>query len=175
LNYNDSSAKYNIEKAFENRMNNGRYETLLLLDLLSSIIDRDGNEGEALTRMYDMCCKGLDFLEDLGMYIGLDISNMFYDNDYNELNQDQKLEIVESAYPKARELAIEVRKWIIEESIKLTGNLILGNNRMEFLDLRKEEEKLSPIWIQDKRNGKNYVNNKSSWIKRFFGKQNLKS
>ena len=58
LNYGASSSKYEIGKILKERFDKGKFESVKMVELLTSIIERDGKEGESLTRMYDLYCKG---------------------------------------------------------------------------------------------------------------------
>ncbi len=160
-----------------------------MVELLTSIIERDGEEGESLTRMYDLYCRGYYFLEDLGLGIGLfiEVPNKYGVEYYHELNDKQKKELVNSVYPSAKELAIELKNWILKGDLKLTGERESELNRWQYIDNRTEEDKKSGVWkVEDvdsktgevrsklnlllNKNGdfKTSEEPKDNWIKRIF-------
>jgi hypothetical protein len=150
VNYNTPSSKNKIGKILKNRINEGKIQTIKFLRLLHSIIVRDGKEGESLMRMYDLYCTGYWFLEDLGLGIGLFIevplSYKYEVLNYNELSEKQKEELVNIAYPKAKELAEELKNWIIKGKLILIGEKEPELNRLQYIDNRTEKDKVSRIW-----------------------------
>jgi len=189
LNYETSSSKYEIGKIIKDRFDEGKFESLKMVELLTSIIERDGKEGESLTRIYDLYCRGYYFLEDLGLGIGLfiEVPNKYGFEYYHELNEKQKKELVNSVYPSAKKLAIELKKWILKGDLKLTGERESELNRWQFIDNRTEEDKKSRVWKVDDvdsktgevRSKSNLLLNKNgdfitseesndNWIKRIF-------
>ena len=153
LNFNTPSVKYEVRKILESRVNEGKFQNIIFLNLLNSIIERDGKEGESLVRMYDLYCDGYYFLEDLGLGIGLQIDapSGFGVDYYHELNDNQKEQLVNSVYPTAKELAEELKNWIVNEELILTGEIDSDLHRWEFIDNRSEENRQSRVWeIVDK-------------------------
>lgn len=148
LNYNTPSSKYEIGKILKERFDKGKFEAIKMIHLLNSIIDRDGNEGESLIRMYDLYCKGYYFLEDLGLGIGLflDVPNKYGVEYFHELIGSQKKELVDSVYPYAEQLAIELKHWILNGDIKLSGEKDEILNRWQYTDNRTEKDKVSKVW-----------------------------
>jgi vacuolar-type H+-ATPase subunit I/STV1 len=192
LNYNNSNSKQEVGKILSERLDEGKFETVRMINLLNSIIDRDGNEGEAMTIMYDLYCKGYSFLEDLGLGIGLfiKVSNKYEVEYFHELKDFQKQELVNSVYPPAKELAEELIKWLVVRDLILTGEKEPELNKWKFIDNRIEEDQQSRIWeisdidkktneIESKqnilldKNGDFKSNNKleTSWIKRTLKKK----
>ncbi len=192
LNYKTSSAKYEIGKILKRKLDNGKFETVKMINLLNTIIERDGKEGEALTKMYDLYCKGYYFLEDLGLGIGLhiEIPNKFGVEYYHELNDENKNELVDSVYPSAKELAKELKNWLLVGDIKLSGEREPELNRWQYIDNRTTKDKVSRVWkvsntdkqtgeIRSKKNllmdnngdFKREKGDKESWIKRLFKKK----
>lgn len=189
LNYGTSNSKYEIGKILRDRFDEGKFESVKMVELLTSIIERDGKEGESLTRMYDLYCRGYYFLEDLGLGIGLfiEVPNKFGVEYYHELNEKQKKELVNSVYTPAKELAIELKKWILNGDLKLTGERESELNRWQYIDNRTEEDKKSRVWkVEDVDSKTGEVRSKSNlllnrngdfitpeesndnWIKRIF-------
>jgi len=148
LHFDTPSVKYEVEKILKNKVNKGKFQQIILLNLLDSIIDRDGKEGESLVRMYDLYCGGYYFLQDLGLGIGLQVASPFrYDYDcYHELTTEQKRQVVDRVYPEADELAQEIKNWIVRGELVLTGTVEREMNRWEYIDNRKEKDKQSRVW-----------------------------
>lgn len=189
LNYGASSSKYEIGKILKERFDEGKFESVKMVDLLTSIIERAGKEGESLRRLYDLYCKGYYFLEDLGLGIGLfiEVPNKYGVEYYHELNDKQKKELLNSVYAAAKELATELKNWILKGKLKLTGEREPELNRWQYIDNRTEEDKNSRVWKVDdvdsktgeirsksnlllNKNGDFKTSEKSNdnWIKRIF-------
>ena len=167
LNYGTSSSKYEIGKILKDRFDEGKFESVKMVELLTSIIERDGKEGESLMRMYDLYCRGYYFLEDLGLGIGLfiEVPNKYGVEYYHELNEKQKKELVNSVYPPAKELAIELKKWILKGDLKLTGERESELNRWQYIDNRTEEDKKSRVWkVEDVDSKTGEVRSKSNML-----------
>ena len=148
LNYNTPSAKYEVGKILTERISFGRIETFKMVKLLNSIIDRDGKEADALREMYHLYCNGYYFLEGLGLGLGLciEVPNKYNAEYYEQLNDNQKLEIVDSVYPEAKMLAKELKKWLLSDEIKLTGTKEPDLNRWDYIDQRSKEDMKSRVW-----------------------------
>jgi hypothetical protein len=146
LNYNTPSSIYELSKILIDKINKGKFEKKRMCNILNSIINRDGNEAKNLILCYDLYCKGYDFLKDLGIGIGLYLdvpSGGKYSAASTEI---EKNELLESVYPQARELAVELLQWINEDKIKFTGNQDEAYSRWEYFDERNMEEKESRVW-----------------------------
>lgn len=189
LNYKTSSSKYEIGKILKERFDEGKFESVRMVELLNSIIERDGKEGESLTKMYYLYCNGYYFLEDLGLGIGLfvELPHKYGVEYYHELNEKQKRELVDIVYPSAKELATELQEWILKGELKLTGKREPELNLWQYIDNRTDEDKKSRLWKVDdvdsktdqvrpktnldlNKNGDFLSAEKSndSWIKRIF-------
>lgn len=153
LDFMTPSMKYEVGKILKSKINEGKFQEITLLNFLESIIVRDGKEGESLIRLYDLYCDGYYFLQDLGLGIGLQIDfppSEFGVDYYHELNENQKKQLIDSVYPAAKELAEELKDWIINKELVLTGELDDDFNRWQFIDKRTEEDKQSRIWKEVK-------------------------
>ena len=148
LNYRTPSSRHEIGKILKERLNKGKFETVKMVKLLNEIIERNGNEGEALVKLYHQYCSGYRFLQDLGLGIGLNIyvPNKYGVEYFDDLNKSQKDELVGSAYPAAHSIAIELKNWLLRGELKLTGKQKGELNRWEFIDNRKEQDKISRVW-----------------------------
>ena len=152
INFNNASSIHDAEKILGGKIDNGKFESVKMLEILSSIIQRDGKEAESLIRTYDLYCKGYFFLKDLGLGIGLSIKSPHnYSVEYfYELNENQKKELTDSVYPFAKELAVELKDWLMKGDLKLIGEKESELNRWQYIDNRNEEDKISRIWKVDK-------------------------
>jgi len=145
----NKSSTSELGENLNHSLDQGKSQTTKMLNLLTSVIDRDGNEAKSLMELYDLYCLGYSFLEDLGLGIGLCISvpttyGVLY---FHKLNQEQKNELLNIAYPKAKELAEELRNWLINRELILTGERKPADwNRWQFIDNRKERDKESRLW-----------------------------
>lgn len=148
LNYGTPSSRYEIGKILNGRLDKGKFETIRMIELLNSVIQKDGKEGESLMKMYDLYCKGYYFLDDLGLGIGLfiEVPHKYGIDYFYELNKEQKKELIDSVYPSAKELAKELKNWLIIGDLKLTGEQESELNRWQYEDNRTEEDKKSRIW-----------------------------
>lgn len=149
LNYGTPSSIYDAEKILKERIDEGKLESVKMIELLNSIIERNGKEGESLIKMYDLYCKGYYFLEDLGLGIGLQIElpSNTGEEYYHDLNDKQKKELADRVYPIAKELAMELKNWILNGELKLTGFKDLDFNRWQYIDNRTNNDKKSRVWI----------------------------
>ena len=189
LNYENSGSRYEVGKILENRLDLAKFEAFKFIEMLNSIIERNGKEGEALTIMYDLYCKGYYFLEGLGLGIGLfvHVPNKYDVEYYHELNEKQKKELLDSVYPSAKELAIEIKTWLLAGDLKLTGEKEPELNRWQYIDNRTDDDKKSRVWeiadvdkktgeVRSKRNVllnskgefKKHTKEKDNWLKRVF-------
>jgi len=148
LNYRNSGSKYEVGLILKDRLNEAKFETVKIVELLTSIIERNGKEGEALEKMYNLYCDGYYFLEGLGLGVGLFVAvpNKYGVEYYHELNEQQKKELVNSAYPSAKVLAIELKNWILIGDLILTGEKEPKLNRWQYVDNRTDEDKKSRVW-----------------------------
>lgn len=148
LNCNKSGARHDLGNILKKQINEGRFQTVRFVRLLDSIINRDGKEGESLSKMYDWYCHGYNFLYDLGLGIGLQINvpTRYGVNYCHELNDTQKTELVGSAYPMAAKLAQELKIWILTGQLVLTGEKDPDFNRWYYADYRNEEDRQSRVW-----------------------------
>jgi hypothetical protein len=150
LNYNTPSCIYELGKILTDKIDKGKFEKKRMCKILNSIADRDGSEAKNLILCYDLYCKGYAFLQDLGLGIGLFLevpSGGEYKAEYwDKLTLIEKNKLLGSAYPKAKELAIELIQWINEDKIKFLGKQDEILNYWEYIDNRNNEEKESRLW-----------------------------
>lgn len=148
LNYNMPGAKQEIGRILKAHLDPGKFETVKMLRQLEAIIDRDGNEGEALCAMYHLYCQGYSFLKDLGLGIGLfiEVPDKYPADQFQALNEAQKKELLDSVFPTARDLAVAVKNWILNGEIILTGEKEETRNTWMYLDNRNDPDKISRVW-----------------------------
>lgn len=148
LNYNQEGSKSRVVNILESYVDYAKHERKKIISLLNSIIQKNGNEAVNLMKCYEYYCDGYFFFEDLGLGIGLLLSNpnKYEVEHWHELNERQKTELLESVYPKAKELALELRGWLEKEEIILTGRRSGPLKRWEYADNRSEADRLSRLW-----------------------------
>lgn len=142
LNYQTTQSFYNLEKILVKYIDYGKLETIKMNALLDSIINKDNNAANSIIRIYQLSCDGYSFLSDLGLSCGLRLtvpdtgSNLRWE----QLMPQQKQKLTDQQYPKARELAVIIKKWIEEKEIILTGKQDDNFGRWDFIDNRKEKD-----------------------------------
>lgn len=139
LNFEAPDSKYEIGKVLNDRVDHGKFETVKMLQLLDSIIDRDGQEGESLSLMYSLYCKGYFFLEDLGLDIGLYIAippSNYRVEYFHELSEEKQKELLDSVYPSAKEIAGELKNCLLSGTLTLTGEKDEERGYWQYIDKR---------------------------------------
>jgi len=143
LNYKKSGAKYELYNLLKKQVEIGEFETFKMLGLLEETKKKDEKLPHHLMEFYDLYCKGYFFLQILGLKYGLSVVvpwTKFTVGTWDELNNDQKKELLDSLSPK---LEIEVQHaidWLINKKIVLTGKQD-EYGRYVYKDLRTDEEK----------------------------------
>jgi len=80
----------------------------------------------------------------IGLYI--EVPTKYNAESYEQLDDNQKIEIVESVYPEAKMLAEELKRWLLTDKIRLTGTTEPDLNRWDYIDKRSKEDKKSRVW-----------------------------
>lgn len=168
LNYKFPSAKYELGKLLKDRVDFGKFETIKMIDLLNSIIERDGQEAEALIQMYNLYCKGYYFLDELGLGIGLYLevpSDLGVDY-YHELSETEKKERVNKVYPHAQELSRELKSFLLSEEIELTGKQDENLNHWQYIDVRDKRKVSNSGHKSIQNKNKEVLKNVIQWVKK---------
>ena len=167
LNYNSSGAYYELKKLIENQIDKVEFSKWKLLTELNNVRERKGNYHLYIKNFYDLYCKGYGFMDKLAFGYGLTLVSP-YDiygvESYEELNKNQRENIVENFYPK---IIIEIDKVL---NLLNTKEIVLKETTdefglLEYDDLRKKEDITYPI-AEEKRarkNGGNY-GNKTTYV-----------
>ena len=108
---------------------------------------------------YDLYCKGYNFLQDLGLEIGLAVEvprvNNTTADTWDELTTEQQKELLNSFSPELEDYIEQVIYWLETKKIILTGEQDeIGH--YDYEDLRTEEERKSKLWVtvsEDKETG----------------------
>lgn len=142
--YKADNAKYGLFRLLEKQIDKGKLETKRIRKLLSKALNRDKELPETLITFYDLYCKGYNFFDNLGLGYGLAIEvprvNNTAADSWDELNEKQQKELIDSFYP---ELDIEIKKvisWIDEGKVTLTG-IKDEYNHFDYIDNRTKLEK----------------------------------
>lgn len=157
LNYNSSGAYYELKKLIENQIDKVEFSKWKLLTELNNVRERKGNYHLCIMNFYDLYCKGYGFMDKLAFDYGLTLVCPYsiYDvESYEELNQNQRDNIVENFYPK---IIIEIDKVIYwlknnEITLKKTTNEF---GLLKYVDLRIEED-IAYITPKEKENKKKW-------------------
>ena len=151
LNYRSKFVRNQIEKIISKYVDCSKFETAKLKSLLVKAKEWDKDTGEILRSFYDMYCDGYYFLHDLGLGYGLacEVPLNSGANSWEELNDNEKNELINGFYPHIIGHIEKVLEWIDNNKIILTGKKNdLGH--WEFLDYRTTEEQKSSILVEPK-------------------------
>lgn len=159
LSFKKSGAKYELWNLLKKHINLGEFETFKMLRLLNEAKQKNKKLPYILMEFYDLYCKGYNFLQDLGLGIGLAVEVPRVNNttaeNWEELTTGQQKEILDSFSPELEECIEQVIDWLETKKIILTGE----QNEIDhygYEDLRTEEEKKSKLWVtvsEDKETG----------------------
>jgi hypothetical protein len=149
LSYKKSGAKYELWNLLNKHIDLGEFETYKILELLKEAQLKTDRLPYILMEFYDLYCKGYNFLQDLGLGIGLAVvvprvSNTSADI-WDELTLGQQNELLDSFYPELEECIKDVIDFLEAKKIILTGEQdFMGHYGYE--DLRTEVERKSKLW-----------------------------
>jgi len=172
LSFKKSGAKYELWNLLKKHIDLGEFETYKMLELLNEAKRKTKRLPYILMEFYHLYCKGYDFLQDLGLGIGLEVQVPSLKNTtaetWDELTSEQQKELLDSFSPKLEECIEQVLFWLETRKIILTGKQDeIGH--YDYEDLRTEEERRSILWVtvlEDKVTGfsanKNILLNKST-------------
>ena len=121
-----------------------------MLELLNEAKKKTERLPYILMEFYNLYCYGYNFLQDLGLGIGLAVEvprvNNTIAETWNELTTEQQTALLNSFSPELEYCIEQVINWINTDKIILTGEQDeLGH--YEYQDLRTEEEKKSKLWV----------------------------
>ena len=159
LSFKKSGARYELLNFMKKHIDLGEFEKYKMLGLLYEAKQKNKRLPYILMEFYDLYCKGYNFLQDLGLGIGLavEVPTIKYTtaDSWEELTTEQKKELLKSFSPILEECIDQVINWLETKKIILTGeqNEI---GQYDYEDLRTEEEKNSKIWLtvfKDKETG----------------------
>ncbi|MEI6602596.1 MAG: hypothetical protein WCL54_03820 [Clostridia bacterium] len=147
LNYQSRDIKHQIEKILKNHIDYGYLEKKRIIEQLNKSLQSREALPQILQWFYYMYCHGYYFLFDIGIGYGLTCvvpPSKYKVETWEELNQEEKDQIIESFYPQIESDIYRALSWIKEDKIVLTGTKD-DMNRWEFIDNRTDEEKISTI------------------------------
>lgn len=150
LNFKKSGAKYELWQLLKKHVDPGDFEKYKMLGLLYEAKQRTDKLPHILMQFYDLYCKGYDFLQDLGLGIGLTVVspslNNTNANSWDELTAKQQKELLDGFSPELEMCLEKAIRWLETGQITLTGQQN-DNLRFDYADLRSEEEKKSSLWV----------------------------
>ena len=158
FNYKKNGAKYELVNLLsEKYVDLGKYEKWKILNKLRVALKRDENLPDILREFYDLYCRGYVFLNDLGLGYGLTVevppSGNYKAESWEEMNEIEKEELIDSFYPQ---LELDIKRaidWIEKGKIVLTGKMDeIGH--YDYEDLRTEDERKSTVWTEVERDDK---------------------
>jgi hypothetical protein len=132
LNYNQPHGDYMLSKILADNILPGKFEERKIHDILDGIIHKNDKAAAYLILCYELHWKGYPYFENLA-HIGFDLEVPYqYNVDFwHELNPTQQKEILDTIYPKATQLATDLKKWIQ-----------LNRNNIDFCS----EKRQFPLW-----------------------------
>ena len=158
LSFKKSGAKYELWNLLKKHINLGEFETYKMFRLLNEAKQKNKRLPYILMEFYDLYCRGYNFLQDLGLGIGLAVEVPRVNstaNNWDELTAKQQKELLDSFSPELEECIEQVVNWLEMKRIILTGEQNdIGH--YGYNDLRTEEEKKSKFWVtvsEDKTTG----------------------
>lgn len=159
LSFKRSGAKYELWSLLKKHIDLGEFETYKMLGLLNEAKQKTERLPYILMEFYDLYCKGYNFLQDLGLGIGLAVEvprvNNTTADTWNELTSVQQKELLYSFSPALEECIEQVIIWLKTKKIILTGEQDeIGH--YDYEDYRTEEERKSKLWVmvsEDKETG----------------------
>lgn len=121
LDYNNKFAMNEIESILDKYIDYVIYYREKLLIMLDIVYKKEKRTPIVLMELYEMYCHGCDFLQKLGLEYGLSCVVPPSANDWDDLNEVQKEELVDSFYPRICDYVVEVKKWLISNTVQMKG------------------------------------------------------
>jgi hypothetical protein len=150
LDYRDKSTRYTLWKLLKTQIDLGDFETYKLLRLLQEAQQKNERLPAVLIECYDLYCRGYEFLQDLGLGMGLSIEvpmiNGSAVSSWQALSADQQNRHLESLSPLLEECIADLVLQLKTKKIVLTGELD-ENGFYVYEDFRTEAEKKSKYWL----------------------------
>lgn len=165
LGFRKPGAKYELCNLLKKHIDLGDLETYKIIERLKEAQQKNSHLPFILMEFYDLYCNGYNFLQDLGLGIGLAVevpsANNMTANTWYELTAEQQKELLDSFSPQLEDCIEQVIYWLEAREIILTGeqdeNGLYGYN-----DFRTEEERRSKLWVtisEDKETGSSVSKN----------------
>ena len=144
--YKADNSKYGLFRLLEQHIDKGELETKRVRMLLTKALNKDKDLPQILMTFYDLYCKGYNFFDNLGLGYGLAIEvprvNNTSADTWDELNEQQQKDLLDSFYPGLDNEIKKVISWLDTEKVVLTG-IKDDYNHFEYIDNRTEIEKQS--------------------------------
>jgi hypothetical protein len=139
--YKQKGARLELVELLSGFVDAGEYETARIRNLLTEALRKNERFPGILMELYDLYCKGYDFLQVLGIDYGLKVKvpqETGYWGNWSDLTAKQQLKLLEGFSPVDGELK-KVISWIDDKKILLTGRKRRDNDYYyEYVDLRFE-------------------------------------
>ncbi|PJZ43753.1 hypothetical protein [Leptospira brenneri] len=143
LNYNKRENKYEASKLIERNIDLSEYEAWKLNEILNNIIHKGDNYPKSIASLYDLYCKGYNFLAILGLSFGLQLlcpREYNYEKNLAELSKEEQESLANSLYPEIIYHAQLIQDFISNKKLILLG-LSDEDNHYEYFDYRNSEER----------------------------------
>jgi len=166
-----STAKYELWNLLKKHIDVGEFETYKLIELLYETKRRSEKLPFILMDFYELYCKGLIFLREIGLGYGLSVVVPRMENTkadtWEELTETQQKKLLDSFFPDLENEIDKVIDWFEN------GKIIIKGERDEigyytYDDYRTEEERTSDLWTEHTfENEESYLekNNTKKWWK----------
>jgi hypothetical protein len=141
--YKSDTARKLLPGLLEKHVEKGEIEKRRILKLLTKALNKDKELPEILMTFYDLCWKGYDFFDNLGLGYGLRvkvprINN--YEETWEDLNEEEQTNLLKSFYPDLETEINKVISWLDTGKVILTG-IKDEYNHFEYIDNRTQLEK----------------------------------
>lgn len=104
LDFLNRNSKYEIEKLLQRYIDVGEYEMWKLRKLLTTVLAKEKNLPQVLSKFYNLYCDGYYFLEHLGLGCGLAVRvppSEYSSDSWDELSDEEKSKLLNSLLPEA--------------------------------------------------------------------------
>lgn len=152
--YHSKYAKQEFILLTDHYINQADFEFWRINRILDIIIHKKERFEEMIMSTYDLRCQGYYFLEEIGMGPALNMCASFgvEVETWDDLPEADKNIIIEGNYPVAKAVALQVKSWLAEKKIILSGKKSKDDHLYLYEDLRTENELSTKEkeWLKEK-------------------------
>jgi len=100
FNFEQNDAKHQLCELLKKHIDFGEFETYKILELLKEAQQKNDKLPQILVELYDLYCKGYEFLQEIGLKFGLAIAAPEPADYWDELTTEKQKEILDSFSPE---------------------------------------------------------------------------